>query len=182
MSTIHDALKKIQNNNPDPEPSKPQINPVTGQPVKPAPTAAQFKPPQAKSSKTQKTISTILGQLVFLTVLIAACFIAAKYYGLLDRFHMPKFKISFPTFKKADQPNSAYPVKMPKDKSQPLPTRLSDLQISGTISLDGRTLALINGNIYEAGDKVLNAEIVSISNDKIVFSENGMERIIYIKK
>ncbi len=181
MSTIHDALKKVQNNNPEPqEPAKPKINPVTGQPVTLNPASAQFKPPQSQKPKDSKLFLKVLGQIAILIILIAACLMAAKYYGFLDRIQLPRWRISLPSMK--SKPRSPYTIKPVKGKPQPAPLSLSDLQISGTMSLDGKTIVLINGVIYEVGDKILNAEIVSISKNEIVFSENGMPRTIPIRK
>jgi len=181
MSTIHDALKKVQNNNPEPqEPVKPKINPVTGQPVTLNPPTQQFKPPKSKEPKDPKAFLKLLGQIAILIILIAGCLMAAKYYGFLDRIQLPRWRLSLPSIK--NKPRSPYTVKPVKGKPQTAPQSLTDLQISGTMSLDGKTIVLINGTIYEVGDKILNAEIVSISKNEIVFSENGMPRTILIRK
>ncbi len=180
MSTIHDALKKVQDKNPELQPTKPKLNPVTGQPISLNPSIQPPGTPRAKDPKGPKMFLKILGQISFLLILIASCLIAAKHYGFLDRIQLPEWKISLPSIK--SKPNNPYTIKTVKDKQQPPPQSLSDLHISGIMSLNGKTIVLINGAIYEKGGKILNAEILSISTDQITVSENGMKRILRIKK
>ncbi|OGX05431.1 MAG: hypothetical protein A2Z88_05935 [Omnitrophica WOR_2 bacterium GWA2_47_8] len=49
----------------------------------------------------------------------------------------------------------------------------SGLNLSGIVEMQGRRVALINGEIYEVGDSVQGRKIVDISLDKVEIEENG---------
>ena len=58
---------------------------------------------------------------------------------------------------------------------------LSNIQVEGVMDMDGRKVALINGNIYEEGQTIYGHIISEITFDSLTIIENGRKRIFATK-
>jgi hypothetical protein len=68
-------------------------------------------------------------------------------------------------------------VPRPVDPRDPL----SSVLIEGVIDMGGKKAALINGNVYEEGQTIYGRVIMQIDFDSLTVIENGQKRVLNIK-
>ena len=194
MSIIHDALKKIQEKTPSPNPG-PAAVPGHEQPwdsvwEKPAATTATTASPHP--------IFIVFGVALSIAVLVI--------FTVL--FRLAKEAMSHP---KSVIDNSATQIVFPKPSSiseaitsaiagpsassallnravTPVsdPSKLSlapgSLRLEGIMDMGSKRVALINGEIYEEGQLVEGKMIAEISRTKVTIIDNGMKETLPLKK
>ena len=80
-------------------------------------------------------------------------------------------KIDFAFLNKSK--NSSKKIALPTPR---LHTEISsDLRLSGIALIEGKSYAIINGGIFQEGDKILEAQIIQISEDSVKVARDGKE-------
>ncbi len=186
MSTIHDALKKAEQ---DMKPED-QNAPITSAPQKPHnPFNKPAAPPEMSQETRQETVQPPKRNgKKFIGVIIAIILCCVLGFGItyaLDFFDL------FPSQRKALsskvsrfflslQPQPADP---PSSNAAASPQKTKPpFKLQGIMVMEGKNVALINNDIYEAGDTVENIEILSISSKQITVLENGEEKTLRVSK
>ena len=174
MSTIHDALKKVENDmrpqNQEPEQKKPEQsrphNPFNPPPPPPDPSAPVQNPePPSKSNKKNFLII-----ILFILILCGLGF-AATY--ALDHFNVFSKQKTISFSKK----EPARPVV----EENFIPG--SRIRVKGTMVMGDKTVALINNNVYEVGNEINGKRIKSISpRTVILIGEDGEEEVLTVSK
>jgi|GEM_PF-3994629 len=173
MSIIHDALKKVQEQQPEPkrfelEPLGGPVTPREQPKVGPAPrkiTASGMAPaPKPKSPK---------GRLVFLfAALCAAAYITYTQYSP----QIAPLKRSIQSMARS-VPAVTLPAPSPAPAADP-----NALKLEGVMNNNGAMLALINGKIYETGSEVNGAKIVRIEENTVTLSRDGEEEVLQVRR
>ncbi|MEW5895246.1 MAG: hypothetical protein AB1650_05775 [Candidatus Omnitrophota bacterium] len=170
MSTIHDALKKVQDNmqpeNILPGEQNGPEQPKTHNPFNPPPSAKPEVPDKMEAGQRKNGKNFLV---ILFTVLILCGLGFALTYGIdhlelfLSRQHFLPFKKQISEVEKNALPGNT-------------------IKVQGTIMMaKGRTAALINSEIYEVGGIVNGKKIKSIDrNTVVVAGEDGVEEILSV--
>lgn len=175
MSTIHDALKKVQDDmqpqdvsaEKTPEPEKP-YNPFNAPPPLPEKKIAEENPEPPK--KNSKKITNI----IFIVIIL--CGLGYSIFSLVTRFNfhqLKQFKASiFHT--QIQQSKQAQPA---------VATPKGGIRIQGIMAMGSRHVALINNDIYEVGDTVEEKRIKLITKNEVtIVDDAGVEKTLEISK
>ena len=187
MSIIHDALKKVQ-----------QTNPQANHHIQPAPAQTPGQTPEPIKTKDQLNIPLLVA---------ALCAVVAMLFAALPQLAVrrappapitvvqPQAEESKPAVPSnntiaqvitgavtvpavpATQPVAEQPQKKPVDPNDPL----SSIQIEGVMEMGGKKAVLINGNVYEEGQTIYGRIITNVTFDTLTIMENGQKRTFPIK-
>ena len=195
MSIIHEALKKVQANlqglKSDPTPASnvvplgehitPPPPPRPSQEATAVPSVAErpktipvaTETPAAVTKKSQSVLPLILA----FAILAAAGWIAYPYiFG--KKPELPKIALPMPQ----KPPQHLAQVKITPGAESPASNAPIVLNIQGVMENNGRTVALIDDKIYEAGDEIAGIKILSIDVEAITVLRNGTEETIRVRK
>ncbi|HSV43833.1 MAG TPA: hypothetical protein VLJ10_04685 [Candidatus Bathyarchaeia archaeon] len=184
MSTIHDALKKVEH---DMKPEDQQ----TSSPPTPQPTHNPFNKPVVPPKTSQETMQQTPEppkrngkKVIGIVITIILCCVlgfgityAIDFFDLFPsqrRVFSCKISSFFSSFR--PKPDDSPSVTEPAPKAKPV------IKLQGVMVMGGKNLALINNDIYEVGDTVNNVEILNISSKQITVLENGEEKTIKVSK
>lgn len=189
MSTIHDALKKVEKNMNPSDPAGPQ----PPQPQRPRnPFNPPFQPvstqPQKKRPKSSPIMKKILGQTAAFLILFVLIGLLIKLAPpVLKELNIPVPKLTairLPSFKQAKQ------TPAPQARAIPAPAAAarvsyhdSELILQGIMAVGNSYSALINGKIYETGENLRGMTITEISKNTVTLKkEDGTEQILRLPK
>ncbi len=200
MSIIHDALKKVQQ---EQAPKADESSPIFSSPEEPQkhdPMAVEHLPSKNKA----KSILALLCSITFFLGSLIFCFIQMhKYLPQIEKLAKSSFyklvlhKEEEPDFKtKAAKdlvPLAKITVNQPKPLTPPGPAKTSSifdspkphvpqtLNIHGVMSNGPRNVVLIDDQVYQEGDEVDGVKIAKINLDFITVNNNGKEETIRVK-
>jgi hypothetical protein len=179
MSIIHDALKKVQR-------STNQLEDPTPQPV------LASSPPTEVSRPIFAVITTIISIAVVILLVILwglaketthtstpAALTTAQTMSVQAASSPPVQEPAFQTASpKVPSPKelgsalvSAIPVKAVEPEDP-----LSSVRVQAIMQKEGKTIALINDNVYEEGQTVFGKIIAKVTLDSVTFMDGGRQR------
>jgi len=168
MSTIHDALQKVQDD------MDTQQTDATG-PAQPRPPHNPFnKPPQSpppaetvKAGTPKPPQKNFWGVILVIILVCGVGFAGTYFIDRMDILQIPKIELPF------TQPKHAQ-VKAEDDEV---------LRIKGIMTTKGKNVALIHNGIYEKGDIVDGMTIIEISPTQVTLTNSqGEQTVLGISK
>lgn len=188
MSTIHDALKKLEKNMQPPEPKSPQTTPPPvrqNNPFNPPPANLyskenlQQRPPDPYTKNKKRRQMILLLILIGLIGTLIWMMPSALQQLDIPQFNLKRFSLPFLRKKVSStifvRPSPANTIKTPDKTSGPL--------LQGIMVMGNKNIALIDNNPYEIDEKVGNMTITAISKNTVTLKdENGEEKILKISK
>jgi len=172
MSTIHDALKKVQDNMTTPSSESPDtVKPAAESPTPPRPRNPFNPPPVAAPRTAQEPEHPKEGPKKILFILLILIIVTSIGAGLAmilrgSKLEALRHKFSFSLARK----------KTPPRITAPPPIKPGEIKLQGILSVNGSQAALINHEIYHSGDTVKGQTILNITKtDVLIRDENGQE-------
>jgi len=173
MSTIHDALKKVQDDmtpqqeeNTTPQPQEPS---APHNPFNASPPPLEEKIAEETPELPKKKINII--NVIFIVIII--CGLGYGVYSLTTSSELTSFQ---------DFKASKLSIK-PKKVSAPVARPQEGLYIQGTMAVGNRHVALISGDIYEVNDSIAEKQITKITKNEVyIINEAGEEKILKVSK
>ncbi len=87
-----------------------------------------------------------------------------------------------PVVERQSPPSPAPEIQPIEEEALLSPPAEPEIKLNGVMITNGKNVALINGNIYEVGDKIRNMEIVNIATDQVQLRKGGEIKTISVKK
>ena len=182
MSTIHDALKKVQDDMDRPD-SSAEKTPDAGTPAKPhnpfnpppppAPAQTSDIPEPQKPKNTGRKIFFAFLIVIIIAGISTGGFLLAQRYdisALTSQCRFARIKKKPASVAQKTKPVSFIPKK-------------SGLRIQGIMTVNNKHVALINNEIYEAGASVDGQHIKTITpHNVILVSPDGQEQTLDVPK
>jgi len=176
MSIINDALKKVQQSL---QPSSSNLS-DSGQPPTPATGPQQPKmkdtPSGTAQAEPQQTHPVSKNKKWRDSALLLICFVicALLFFLILFLFRQ---KSLFPMPAPAPVQKTAAPT--PPAPNKP-PRNPNDIVVTGVMKMGSGNMALINNEIYEVGEIVNGARIVTIEMDRVEVMKDGQIQVLRV--
>lgn len=178
MSTIHDALKKVQDDMTIPSAESPNPSDPTAEVQTPQRPHNPFNPPPSATAPqtAQETESPREGPKKILFIILIVIIVMAIGAGLTvilksSNLSALQHKISF----------SLAPKKTPPQVTVAPPIKPGEIKVQGIMSVNDKEVALINHEIYATGDTVDGQTILNITKTAVLFrDENGQQILMRI--
>ena len=182
MSIIHDALKKVQAQTPG-QPAVKQPQP-TGPSIQPQATPA-LTPDDTRRSLTILMAAVLtVAVIVILAVLFKVATDTTQHPGPMTPAVTPvQTPVQTPAQAPTQAPTQAAVPKPqpPRKPAAPLTPAYNGLRIEGIMDMNGKKIALINGNVYEEGQTVNSCLIEAITLESVTIIENGIKKVLPTK-
>ncbi|MDP8211870.1 MAG: hypothetical protein P9X22_01085 [Candidatus Zapsychrus exili] len=175
MSIIHDALKKVQHNLKKKQDEYPIKNEHMASQIDGI--SQTTEPPEIDTNpkNEQKKTNTSKRTTMLLVLLIITIVYFSKELKLMPNNNI--FQKPIDIIQKAVIINNDIPVAEQIQKDlQP------ELKLTGTMLIEEKVVALINGEIYNIGDAIENGNIINITLDKVDIDYSGKTTTLYVGK
>jgi len=173
MSIIHDALKKIQTQSPG------------ANNLEPAPAAATSNPNEQASDNSTDTTKKPLIILMAVVLSITVVIILAILYKLASdttQHAKPAFTLTaISAWNPIKFRDKAKSLKTQKPETLPPEQIAAGLRIEGVMNMGGKMTTLINGDVYEEGQRVNDKIISEITFDSVTILDNGKKKTLRTK-